>query len=104
MKVSESRAIKQAIKNYVQNSSSIFSSNNIAKYVQQTFNVKLQKRCIIKFLKDDMNMSYLKASSRTSQTNSWSNQIFKLLLCIEYANNLDTFDVLVNIDEVIFSK
>ena len=51
-----------------------------------------------------MNMSYRKASSRTSQTNSWSNQIFKLLLCIEYANNLDTFDVLVNIDEVIFSK
>ena len=104
MKLSESRAIKQAIKTYFHNSSSIFNSNDIAKYVQQTFNMKLQKRCIIKFLKNDMNMLYRKASSQPSQTNSWSNQIVKLLFCIEFANNLDTFDVLVNIDEVIFSR
>ena len=49
-------------------------------------------------------MSYRKASSRPSQASSWSNQIFKLLFCIEFVNNLDTFDVLVNIDEVIFSR
>ena len=104
MKVSESWAIKQAIKNYVQNSSSIFNSNDIAKYVLQTFNVKIQKRCIIKFLKEDMNMSYRKASSRPSQASSRSNQIFKLLFYIEFANNLDTLDVLVNIDEAIFSR
>ena len=51
-----------------------------------------------------MNMSYRKASSRPSQASSWLNKIYKLLFCIEFANNLDNFDVLVNIDEVIFSR
>ena len=51
-----------------------------------------------------MNMSYRRASSRPLQANSCSNQVFKLLFWIEFANNVDSFDVLVNIDEVIFSR
>ena len=104
MKACESKVIKLAIENYVQNSCNVFNSNDIARYIQQVFNVTLQKRSIIKFLKEDMNMSYRRASSRPLQANSCSNQVFKLLFCIEFANNVDSFDVLVNIDEVIFSR
>ena len=104
VRASESKIIKKAIVSYVNKSSNVFNSADIARYIEQTFNVTLQKRSIIKFLKNDMNMSYWKASSRPWKSNFCTNQIFKVLFCIEFANNIDPFDVLVNIDEVLFSR
>ena len=104
VRVSESKIIKKAIVSYVNKSSNVFNSADIARYIEQTFNVTLQKRSIIKFLKNDMNMSYRKASSRPWKSNSCTNQIFKVLFCIDFANNIDPFDVLVNIDEVLFLR
>ena len=58
VRASESKIIKKAIVSYVNKSSNVFNSADIARYIEQTFNVTLQKRSIIKFLKNDMNMSY----------------------------------------------
>ena len=104
VRVSESKIIKKAIVSYVNKSSNVFNYADIARYIEQTFNVTLQKRSIIIFLKNDMNMSYRKALSRPWKPNSCTSQIFKVLFCIEFANNIDLFHVLVNIDEVLFSR
>ena len=41
IKANDSVIIKQAIKNYVQRTRNVFNSNNIFRYIQQTFNVTL---------------------------------------------------------------
>ena len=84
-KANDSVIIKQAIKNYVHKTNNVLIANDIFSYIQQTFSVTLQKRIIIKILKEEANMSYWNASSRLKMASTLSNQILKLLFCIEFS-------------------
>ena len=104
MKANDSVIIKQAIKNYVQRTRNVFNSNDIFRYIQQTFNVTLQKRSIIKKFKEEMNMSYRNASSRPLKASTLLNQILKLLFWIEFSSRIDSSNVFINFGEVILSR
>ena len=79
LKVCESEVIARSIRAYVQGKKDLFNSSDISKHIRQTYNVLLQKRSIIEFLKDDMNMTYKKVSSRPLQAILEINQVFKSL-------------------------
>ena len=90
--------------NYIAMQRSAFSSSDVRSYLSFKLNVDYSQKGIIEFMKKTLGLSYKKWSSRPVMKDSDRVNAFKTLFWIEFANIVDNSWIIVNIDEVCFSR
>ena len=90
--------------NYIAMQSSAFSSSDVRSFLNFKLNVDYSQKSIIEFMKKTLWLSYKKWSSRLVMKDSDRVNAFKTLFWIEFANIVDNSWIIVNIDEVCFSR
>ena len=95
---------KKSITDYVQNTDNLFCLKDIKHYLLTERDIEVKITNISSFIKNKLHLSYKKCSSRPSQKDIARLTAQGKIYAMEFSNIIDNTKVLVNIDEVIFSK
>ena len=81
-----------------------FTSNDVILAVKKRFWITIQKHQLIKFLKEHLNLSFKKGTSRPSHIKQRRLSIIKWLFSVRLTKRIASNSLLINIDESIFSR
>ena len=95
---------KKSITDYVQNTDNPFCLKDIQHYLLTKRDIEAKITDISSFIKNKLHLSCKKCSSRPSQKDVARLKAQRKIYAMEFSNIIDNTKVLVNIDEVIFSK
>ena len=76
----------------------------LQKLVYRETGIQLSKQSVLWFLKNDLNLSFKRISSRLVKDNDKIIRLKRIIFCIEYSNMINNKIVVVNIDETLFSN
>ena len=103
-KINKCPVIKTRIQEFIENERGWFWSTDIQKFIQVTTGLDVSWRDIINCMKEQLNFSFKKVSSRVIIEDQQRVYLLKIIFCFEFANLLKRNLVIVNIDEVLFSN
>ena len=98
------RRAKEKKTEYIQKQSEVFSSANVLQYIMTEIGMKVDKKSIISFLNDTLELSYKRIYSRPTKSNNLQTKMKKIIFWLEFANLLNGSHIIVNIDETLFSR
>ena len=96
--------IQKFISEFIKHNHEPFSSKDVIKAVRKDLEISLESHHLIKYMKENMNLSFKKETSRPSNLNRERQLIFKWLFCIRIAKRISDKMILINIDESSFSR
>ena len=96
--------LQKLIHDYILSTNWWYTVRDIHNFLVQTTGKSISKPSILKYLKKWLNKSYKRCSSRPSNYDPIRTLMLKRIFAIELTNLIDTDTLLVNIDEVNFSK
>ena len=81
-----------------------FIADDITKKIKEDLGIKVDERSIRELKKNKFDYSFKRVSSRSIQDDSYRLNLIKKLFAIEYLHKLKTGNLIVNVDEVLFSN
>ena len=96
--------IQKFISEFIKNNDEPFSSKDVIKAVRKDFGISLESHHLIKYMKENMNLSFKKGTSRPSNLKRERQLVFKWLFCIRIAKWISDKMILISIDETSFSR
>ena len=95
---------QKAVLEYIRFNIYPFNSTEIQRFLLKTTGIDWTKSSIIRYLKESLNLSYKRVSSRLVKRPASLTKLMKIVFWIEYANMINSRIVVVNIDETLFSN
>ena len=92
------------VQDYIANTEWCYTSSEMHTYLELQSGMNVWKRSIIIYLRKVLNKSYKRWSSRPTNYQTARIDILKRIFAIEFANVVDKNSLLINIDEVHFSR
>ena len=89
---------------FIESHNDPFTSNDIIHAVRKRFWIILQKHQLIQFLKEHLNLSFKKGTSRPSNINHKRLDSLKWLFSVRLTKRITDHSLIVNIDESTFSR
>ena len=100
----ESPKIKNIIKAYLDSTKTPWSSKDVWSYIKDKTGLVIHSRVVRRILTEELKMSYKKGKDRLvnfdEKLNSKNKQWFSIRLC----KTIDSFKILINVDETSFSR
>ena len=100
----KSSRVKNEAIDFIFNQEVPFTSKDVCISLKEKLNVDIDRRTITKFMKNELSMSFKKASSRPIQIDVKIIQRLKALFSIMLTKQLDKIEWVVNLDESSFSR
>ena len=104
IKIFKSRKVKGSAIEFIGNQETPFTSKDVCIHLKETLDVDIDRRTMTKFMKNELAMSFKKASPRPIQINIKIIQRLKILFSIILTKQLDRITWVMNIDESSFSR
>ena len=103
-KILHSSILRQFIMKFVETHNNPFTSNDVILAVKKRFWITIQKHQLIKFLKEHLNLSFKKGTSRPEHIKQRRLSILKWLFSVRLTKRIASNSLLINIDESTFSR
>ena len=104
IKIFKSRKVKGSAIEFIGNQETPFTSKEVCIHLKETLDVDIDRRTMTKFMKNELTMSFKKASPRPIQININIIQRLKILSSIILTKQLDRITWVMKIDESSFSR
>ena len=100
----KSKRIKKVIMHYAYSQESPFRSVDVCRHMQENFGVEVDHRLMAKFMKEELHMSFKKASSRLLKLDVKRQKKLMILFVVLLMDLINDSKWIVNIDESSLSR
>ena len=100
----KSKKIKKVIMHYAYSQESPFRSVDVCRHMQENFGVEVDHRLMAKFMKEELHMSFKKASSRLLKLDVKRQKKLMILFVVLLMDLINDSKWIVNIDESSLSR